>query len=405
MPLKFLGWLIFSLIILNFYKFYLWLKKRSGFLGLTRGRILSLFTNRFLIHSLIIVIALIVLFNNRVYAITNEPTQGNDLLSSLVAASDESEASLIEEESAAPKVVANNFLDQAGALRVVPQTNNEELVNSSMIASAGTALLKPNLPTMAGERLRDKTETYQVADGDTVSTIAEKFGVSIDTILLENKLSQNDYIRPGQTLTILPVTGVSHRVGRGETLATIAKKYNVDSSEIIDFNRLVDATDISPGEVLIIPGGRITYSYTPPKPRLASFSDIFSPPVTINPTFNLGMIWPAVTKRITQYFSWRHSGIDIASGFGLPIRAAADGIVEKSLCTRWDYGCHIVIDHGRGVKTLYGHASRLLVQVGQAVKQGEVIAEEGSTGRSTGPHLHFEVWINGRKLNPFMFVK
>ena len=119
----------------------------------------------------------------------------------------------------------------------------------------------------------------------------------------------------------------------------------------------------------------------------------------------LGMLWPATVRRITQYFNWRHRGIDIAGPTGTLIYAALDGMVEISGWNSGGYGYQIVLRHSNGMKTRYAHSSKLFVSVGQKVTKGEVIALMGSTGRSTGSHLHFEVVVGGVRVNPFLYVK
>lgn len=118
------------------------------------------------------------------------------------------------------------------------------------------------------------------------------------------------------------------------------------------------------------------------------------------------MLWPIGCSRITQYFKgWIHTGVDIACPYGTAIVAAADGVVSRVQYLNYGYGYNVIIDHGGGKKTLYAHNSSISVVVGQSVSQGEVIAKEGSTGRSTGPHLHFEVIINGQKVNPLSYIR
>ena len=405
-PLKIAGKLIFRVIILNLYKLYLWLKKQLAFLGLTGGRIISPFArSAYLIHLTILIIAFLVIANNRTYVFASEPVGEENILSSLISQDEEGgEDIIVEEGGTAQDVVIKSYLNQDAVLRAAPQLGEEENAEETAIfAQGGTALVKPNLPSILSGKTRNEIEYYLVQAGDVISTIAAQFNISIDTILWENKLGANDYIRPGQKLTILPTSGVSHKVNKGETVEKIAKKYNVDPDQILEFNRLVDGSDITAGQVLIIPGGRIIYSVSPPRPRLASIRDILSAPSAIE--MSLSMIWPTITHRISQYFSWRHSGLDINGEFGDPVWAAADGVVEASFCTRRDYGCHIIIDHGGGKKTLYGHAQKLLVKAGQSVKKGQLIMEEGSTGRSTGSHLHFEIRINGRRMNPLSYVR
>jgi murein DD-endopeptidase MepM/ murein hydrolase activator NlpD len=400
--LKILGYPIF-LLILIFYKLYLWLQKRLSFLRFTRGRILNPFNNLYIIHLIIIIIALFIIINNEAYAITSEPARGESILASLVLEPEDEEEVIIEEEMIPSEFVLKSYQEPGAALRASPGLGKEEIEEAPVIVQGGTAFVKPNLPTMTSPRTRDKTETYIVQSGDTISSIAAQFAVSIDTILWENKLGSFDYIRPDQSLAILPVSGLSYKVKKGETIKGIAKKYGVEPEEIIDFNKLVDASDINTDQILIIPGGRIIYAPVPPRTSLASLKDVLIGPSMKE--FALGMIWPTITKRISQYFSWRHTGIDINGEMGDPIWAVADGVVQRSLCTIGGYGCNIIINHGGGKQTLYAHARKLLVKAGETVKKGQLIAEEGSTGRSTGSHLHFEIRISGRRVNPFSYMK
>ena len=236
-----------------------------------------------------------------------------------------------------------------------------------------------------------------------MSTIAERYGVSINTLLWENRLGARDYIQPGQSLTILPVSGVSHQVKSGDTIASLAKKYDADEAEIITYNKLADASAIGADQILLIPHGRVP---TPPAPvltgRLASADSGFSgnPPPSARAPQGGGLLWPTTSRKINQYFTYRHTGIDVDGEYSSPIYAAQEGRV---VFVGWGggYGLHVIIDHGNGMQTLYGHSSKTFVKNGQYVDKGQTIAMQGSTGWSTGVHLHFEVRINGRRTNPF----
>ncbi len=242
--------------------------------------------------------------------------------------------------------------------------------------------------------------------GDSISTIAEEFGISVNTILWENNLSAYSIIRPGDELTILPVSGITHVVAKGDSLSSIAKKYDAEEVNIIAINKLTDTSKLKDGEKLIIPGGKkATYAdYSPQRyTGISALMDVVKAP-NASPVVGNKMNWPTVGHTITQYYSWRHYAIDIANKMGTPIYAADAGIVEYA---GWGtgYGNQIVIDHGGGKKTRYAHLSKFYVEKGQKVSKGEAIAAMGSTGWSTGPHLHFEVIINGRKYNPLDYVQ
>jgi len=234
---------------------------------------------------------------------------------------------------------------------------------------------------------------YTVREGDSLSQVAEMFGVTTNTILWANDISKATSIQPGDTLVILPIAGVQHTVKSGDTMGTIAKKYDGNIDEILAYNQLGSADELSVGDILIIPGGamsvessRAGYVATPTSVSGASsVSSSFSHPAP-------GAI---KTQGIHGY-----NAVDLAGGQGSPIRAAAAGEVIVSKSSGWNggYGQYIVIRHSNGAQTLYAHLSRNDVGVGAWVGQGEVIGGMGSTGKSTGTHLHFEV--RGAR-NPF----
>lgn len=262
-----------------------------------------------------------------------------------------------------------------------------------------------------GETESRSVENYAVQGGDTISTIAEQFGVSTKTVLWANGMSEFDFIKPGQTLKIPPVSGVIHQVASGDTLGTISRKYNVSEDSVLEYNKLADASLIAAGNTLVIPGGQPP---APPAPVVStpSRSQAAAPPTRTSDT-NIpaasgargNFIWPTNGHRINQYFSYRHSGADIDGDYSSPIYASARGVVETVQYLRYGYGYHVIIRHPDGSRTLYGHASKIFVKSGQAVAQGQTIAMVGSTGRSTGTHLHFEIIIGGRKVNPLSYIR
>ena len=158
---------------------------------------------------------------------------------------------------------------------------------------------------------------------------------------------------------------------------------------------------------MVIPNGKQSSYYSPKiytsAAPVGSVSKLFT---TGKVTGTGNMLWPTTARVITQYFTWRHHGLDIGLPKGQPIYAVDAGTVIKSQCG-WNggYGCHIIIDHGNGIKTLYGHSSRLDVTVGDAVARGQTIGLVGSTGKSTGSHIHLEVRVNGKAVNPLGYIK
>lgn len=257
-----------------------------------------------------------------------------------------------------------------------------------------------SLTTVVSAKPRDKIENYVVRNGDTLELIAKRFDVSVDTIKWANNL-KTDTIKPGQVLKIPPVTGVVHKVVSGETVYSIAKKYKVDPQNIVNFpfNDFADLDTFAliPGQILYVPGGVIEEEKPVTVPRF-----IAQIQAGVKGTSNF--IWPT-SGGITQYPVWYHMALDIANPAAPAILAADSGTVTFAGCVRYGYGCHIIIDHGNGYQTLYAHLSSISVSPGQAVSQGQAIGVMGSTGRSTGTHLHFEIRSGGQLLNPLNFLK
>lgn len=280
-----------------------------------------------------------------------------------------------------------------------------------VLADEGDMIFKPRIITNSTEvevSTPQRTEIvyYTVQNGDTVSTIARKFDISVNTILWANNLGAFSLIRPGDSLTILPYSGILYTVKKGDTLAKISKKYGIEIEKIISCNTLGNSLTV--GAKIIIPGAKKINETVAVRRTTPSYTgvSIIKDLVKTGSTKVSGnkMAWPTEGHRITQYFSWRHQGLDIANKTGTPLYAADDGTVEFA---GWatGYGYSIVINHGGGKKTRYAHASKLFVSVGEEVEKGENIAAMGSTGWSTGPHIHFEVIINGGKYNPLNYIK
>lgn len=257
--------------------------------------------------------------------------------------------------------------------------------------------------TLVSAKPRAETIEYEVQSGDTVSTIAEKFGVSVDTIRWENNLETVKTIKIGQKLKILPVTGIMCKIKHGETIYSIAKKYQVDPQVIVDWPYNSFSNDetfvLAVGQSLMIPEG-IKPKEVPTVPRT------YYAQVPAAGTAGTGLfVWP-VGGHISQSYTWYHQAIDIANKEA-PGIAVADGgtVIVTGWGDPWAYGNRIIIDHGNGFVTLYAHLSQIYVSLGQKVSKGQVIGKMGSTGRSTGNHLHFEIRDNGALKNPLSYLK
>lgn len=376
----------------------------------------------FLQVAFFVVILVVLIPQSRLYSIDNSKIAGRDtLLYSLVGPGDQDFS--LEEVSMdftynAPK---ETYSWKEGAVVANPtitsNVNNLSEQDISAITAGGTAVSKPNIAPGASVSSGNAATTgrqdiisYTVQNGDTIGGIASKFGISINTILWANGLTARSYIRPGDTLKILPVSGLTHKVVKGDTIGKIATKYQAKAEDIISTNNLQEnGADIVIGEELIIPGGVKPATYTSSATSNNSYkplTNVTAPAPSVETPAGSGYLWPAGVRRITQYYGWRHTGLDIGGPVGTPLYASKAGTVKVSQCG-WNggYGCYIILDHGGGVQTLYGHASQLYVSVGDQVSQGQTIAAMGSTGRSTGPHIHFEVRINGARLNPLKYIR
>lgn len=258
--------------------------------------------------------------------------------------------------------------------------------------------------TEFSDKPRSKILTYTVQKGDTISTIAKKFNISVETIKWENDLI-SDSLSIGDELRILPVSGVAHKVSNGETIYTIAKKYDTDPQKIVDFpfNDFANPETFAlvSGQMLIVPDG---IKPTVGQPAIRRQVYIAQGPVAVSPG---GFTFP-VHGELSQFYSWYHPGIDIAAPYGSPIVAAHNGTVTKVILGTYDggYGNNVYVDNGSGVESHYAHMTGSNVSVGQHVVGGStVVGWIGMSGRTTGPHLHFEIRQNGVLVNPLPLVQ
>lgn len=294
------------------------------------------------------------------------------------------------------------------ALSPLLTSEDEEFGQEGAVLGIGGTNFQVLGASAVGENQRGGVVEYTVAEGDTASSIAQKFGVSLDTIRWANDLDSIDDIKPGQVLRILPVSGVLHTVRRGETVYSLAKTYGVSAQAIVDFPFNTFANDetfaLAVGQELIIPGGvkPKVKLWEPAAPQTPAALVAQTPPAA----GALGdFVWPT-TGSISQGYSWYHKAIDIANS-GAPAVVAAKGgtVVQAGWGVPQAYGIHVIIDHQDGTKTLYGHLSSVAVSAGQAVLRGQVVGQMGSTGRSTGTHLHFEIRAPSGNVNPLGYLK
>jgi LysM repeat protein len=235
----------------------------------------------------------------------------------------------------------------------------------------------------------DRISVYVVRTGDTLSEIASMFNVSINTIIWANDLSGARDVHPGDTLIILPVSGLEHKIAKGDTLKSLAKKYGGDADEIAQFNGLDSGAPLAVGTTIIIPGGELSVPTAAPRSGTAPQPYQGGGGSVQNGYYSNPIPGGLVTQGI---HGW--NGIDIGAARGTPIHAAANGtviIARNNGAWNGGYGNYVVITHSNGSQTLYAHMSSVAAYAGQSVTSGQVIGYVGRTGKATGFHLHFEV--------------
>ena len=307
-----------------------------------------------------------------------------------------------------------------------------ELANSIQLAPLPTSLdtllegipRKLNPRTVIPNRPRVNVITYTVQPGDNLFAIAEIYGLKPETLLWGNfdTLEDNPHLlKPGQVLNILPTDGVYYQWKKGDNLDSVASSFQVDSQAILDYpGNQFDLTrtntitsGIQSGTWLIIPGGkRPLKDWGPPaisrsNPAVARYYGPGACGSIYEGAIGTGtFVWPTTARYISGYhYSAIHRGIDIGGAMGNAIFAADSGVIVYAGWSNYGYGNLIVVDHGNGWQTAYAHLSSIAVTCGQSVFQGGYIGAMGSTGNSTGPHLHFEMVFNGAKPNPMDYLR
>ena len=272
------------------------------------------------------------------------------------------------------------------------------------LATNGNLFKTPQIQTIVPKRPRKELVIYTVQQGDNLSTIAERYDLDVDTVIWANdKLEEDpDYLELGQKLIVPPVPGVLYTMKTGDALADVAKKYKGELRTMLEleYNNIASATAAPvSGTMVMIPGGEKEY-----QPRTVS---IGGQTVIVNAPKGGGrFMWPAQGYISTFFGENGHRGIDIATRGttpGAPIYASDAGVVVLS---GWNggFGNCVIVDHGNGYQTLYGHLSALYPQQGQNVRRGQAIGKMGSTGNSTGVHLHFEISYQGALVDPLRYL-
>ncbi len=334
------------------------------------------------------------LFGSEVSADATNP------LDSSVGAQNSQNPALALQADVSPAPISQDKKDKSSKSN---KNDNEVKSNADINIVAENALLPAtnhvSVPgeNEAGDSYSDQISVYVVREGDSISQIADMFGVSVNTILSANDMKKGDKLKKGDVLIILPVDGIEHTITKGQTLKSIAKLYKVDASDIAQFNGINEDTKLAVGDKIMIPGAEmIDEGGDKPASNLGSSAARDENYYKTHPLKNLVgyFINPVPTGHKTQGLHGPgHRGIDIGAPKGTPIYASASGTVFFARMG-WNggYGNLVIIDHPNGTRTLYAHQTKIATHTGDEVKQGEIIGYVGSTGHSTGPHLHFEVF-------------
>lgn len=401
--------LILRWIVLPIYRLVISVKfKFARLTAPTRGVVLCFFSNRYLFHGVLGVSALAtIILNIQTGQALAQDIGHNSLLYALAT---NSEDEIVQEIADEHQERDTHYLDES-ALIDIPHVDfdyDEEEREMVSLAVPGAISALSYLETGGRSNApRTTTESYIVQAGDTIASIAYRFGVNVGTILWANNLTERQYIRPGDKLKIPPVSGILVIVKKGDTVAKLAKKYGVSEKEIMNFNKITNDTTLALGAEIIIPGGKPPAAPQPVAANRAGQSATGKKPSDVDASRlpSAQLLWPTAGHVITQYYGWRHTGVDIDGTLSSPLYAAQNGVVELAGWNSGGYGLQVVIRHPGGIKTRYAHASKIFVTAGQQVKRGQVIAMMGSTGRSTGSHLHFEVYANGIRRNPLIYIR
>lgn len=301
-------------------------------------------------------------------------------------------------------------LQQAGA----SVTDGAIIVRDAAVELPAAVSGDPAAPGAVPEKpveKRTQITTYRVQPGDVIETIARRFGLQPTTVVWANQAIEDnpDLLRVGQELTILPVDGVYYTVKSGDSIAAIAKRFKAEEGDILgeSLNDLGDGSNLIAGVQIIVPNGvkpsaarpAVAAAPAASSRRLANPAGVSAGAGSATGAFS----WPTQGS-ITQGFWSYHRGLDIANSIGTPIYASDGGYVSYAGWSNVGYGYMVSVEHGNGFSTLYAHMSYYYVDAGQYVAKGQVLGLMGSTGNSTGPHLHFEIRYGGATQNPYSYL-
>ena len=346
--------------------------------------VLNLFKNK--IFFSVSVIAFIILFNLSIFAIKNK-SNNNFYFNKRFDNSDKTYRKILSEMNPETNDIIENYLPK------IPQITSIANIDGKVSEIFYDYISSDNTLNSDGV-IGVKYEEYTIGEGENLTTISRKIGVNLDTLVSVNKITNANKLKPGQKIIIPNRNGLLYTIKQNENIEEVASKYDIQLNRILAFNKIDEISDIEIGDDIFLPGAKYTLDE-----RIEKFGQMFSLPVTVTRISSLfGYRVHPITKVRTK-----HTGVDIPGSLNTPVYAARKGKVIFAGYSG-GYGNLVIVRHDKGYTTYYGHLNKITTKIGANVGVGVMIGRMGSTGNSTGSHLHFEVRRNGEALNPIDFI-
>ena len=346
--------------------------------------VLNLFKNKIFLS--VSVIAFIILFNISIFAIKNK-SNNNFYFNKKFDNSDKTYRKILSEMNPETNDIIENYLPK------IPQITSIANIDGKVSEIFYDYISSDNTLNSDGV-IGVKYEEYTIGEGENLTTISRKIGVNLDTLVSVNKITNANKLKPGQKIIIPNRNGLLYTIKQNENIEEVASKYDIQLNRILAFNKIDEISDIEIGDDIFLPGAKYTLDE-----RIEKFGQMFSLPVTVTRISSLfGYRVHPITKVRTK-----HTGVDIPGSLNTPVYAARKGKVIFAGYSG-GYGNLVIVRHDKGYTTYYGHLNKITTKIGANVGVGVMIGRMGSTGNSTGSHLHFEVRRNGEALNPIDFI-
>ena len=346
--------------------------------------VLNLFKNKIFLS--VSVIAFIILFNLSIFAIKNK-SNNNFYFNKKFDNSDKTYRKILSEMNPETNDIIENYLPK------IPQITSIANIDGKVSEIFYDYISSDNTLNSDGV-IGVKYEEYTIGEGENLTTISRKIGVNLDTLVSVNKITNANKLKPGQKIIIPNRNGLLYTIKQNENIEDVASKYDIQLNRILAFNKIDEISDIEIGDDIFLPGAKYTLDE-----RIEKFGQMFSLPVTVTRISSLfGYRVHPITKVRTK-----HTGVDIPGSLNTPVYAARKGKVIFAGYSG-GYGNLVIVRHDKGYTTYYGHLNKITTKIGANVGVGVMIGRMGSTGNSTGSHLHFEVRRNGEALNPIDFI-